>query len=108
MPTVIRFKLALTENKPTIKPYKENLWAELADTNDAPIDWSLSLIYGLHKRWTHLLKSLSQEDLNRTYFHPEHNKFLKLSETIAHYSWHCKHHLEHIRIAKKCEGNFKL
>ena len=104
MNSFIRFKLTITETNPTIKPYNEKLWAELSDSKDAPIDWSLSLIYGLHKRWTHFLKSLTQEDLNRTYFHPEQNKFVKLYENIAHYAWHCNHHLEHIKLAKKCEG----
>jgi hypothetical protein len=100
----IRFKLTITESNPTIKPYNEKLWAELSDSMDATIDWSLSLIYGLHKRWAHLMKNLTQEELNKTYFHPEHNKFIKLNETIAHYAWHCTHHLEHIKLAKQCEG----
>jgi hypothetical protein len=100
MNAFLRFKLALTENNPAIKEYQENLWAELFDSSEATIDWSLSIIYGLHKRWVYLLNRLSSEDFKRTFFHPESKEFIKLEESLAHYAWHCNHHLEHIRLAK--------
>ena len=67
---LIRHKLLLTENKPTIKPYIENLWAELPDSKSMPIESAIQILLGVHKRWTVLLKSLSKDDLKRTYIHP--------------------------------------
>src|ERR1700741_3959138 len=96
MNALIRFKLALTEENPTIKPYGEHLWAELIDTKDMPIKPSLNIIDGVHERLTILLKSLHDEDLNKSYVHPEYNKEFKLIEAIALYAWHCNHHLAHI------------
>lgn len=96
-----RFKLALTEENPSIKPYKENLWAELPDVTTAPVDWSLKIIANIHKRWVVLLKSMSIADFERTYFHPESNRVWKLFEVLALYAWHCNHHLAHVKQAKK-------
>lgn len=96
-----RHKLLLTEDKPTIKPYMENLWAELADSKAMPIDPALQIIEGVHKRWTVLLKSLSKDDMKRTYIHPEHRKEFTFTESIALYAWHCNHHLAHITELKK-------
>ena len=101
MNAFIRFKLALTEEAPKIKPYFEDQWAELPDTRSAAISSSLKLIEGLHARWTTLLQSLHSEDLNREYIHPEHGKRFSLAETIGMYAWHCEHHLAHIAIALK-------
>src|SRR6202040_4271264 len=67
----IRFKFALTEHEPTIKPYDESVWAELVDAKTAPVEPSLSLLDGLHHRWAVLLRSLSEEDVKRKFFHPE-------------------------------------
>lgn len=92
----IRFKLALTEEKPTIKPYYEARWANLPDAMDFPIESSLKIIEGVHQRWIHLIKSLSEEDLNKVFIHPEHNKEFSLIETIGLYAWHSNHHLAHI------------
>ena len=94
-----RFKLALTENQPTIKPYMEALWAELADS-ELPVEPSLKILEGLHLRWTVLLKSMSPEDFQKSFMHPEHNRLFLLEESLALYAWHCRHHLEHIRLAK--------
>lgn len=94
-----RFKLALTEYKPTIKPYMEALWAELADSG-LPVEPSLKIIEGLHLRWAVLLKSMSPEDFQKSFMHPEHNRVFLLEESLALYAWHCRHHLEHIRGAK--------
>ena len=90
-----RFKLALTEDIPTIKPYLEARWAELADAK-APIAPSLDLLEALHKRWVVLLRSLSPADWQREYLHPEHNRKMSLDQTLALYSWHGRHHVAHI------------
>lgn len=101
---LIRHKLLLTEDKPTIKPYMEDRWAELADSKTMLIESALKILDGVHKRWTVLLKSLSEIDLERTYVHPEHGKEFKLDESIALYAWHCNHHLAHITELKKHKG----
>jgi hypothetical protein len=97
--SVPRFKLALTEKNPTIRPYLENRWAELADI-ESPVSLSIDLLTALHAKWVYLIKRFSSEDLKKTYVHPEHNKTFTLAQTIALYSWHGRHHLEHIRLAK--------
>ncbi len=94
--SMMRFKLALTEDKPVIKPYYEDRWAKLEDGNKAPVEMSLQLLEGLHQRWVILLKSLSPEDLDKTFVHPEQGKEVPLDINIALYSWHCNHHLAHI------------
>ncbi|WP_317125034.1 YfiT family bacillithiol transferase [Epilithonimonas vandammei] len=75
----MRFKLALTENVPTIKPYEESLWAELPDNNLSPFV-SLKLLDALHEKWVYILKSLSEEDLNKAFIHPEHSEKISLKE----------------------------
>lgn len=101
---LIRHKLLLTEDKPTIKPYMEDRWAELVDSKTMPIASALQILDGVHKRWTILLKSLSDSDLKRIYIHPEHVKEFQLEESIALYAWHCNHHLAHITELKKRKG----
>ncbi|MBA3665336.1 MAG: putative metal-dependent hydrolase, partial [Bacteroidetes bacterium] len=96
-----RFKLTLTEDLPTIKPYRENLFAELADTLTMGIPPSLIAIEGIHARWAVLLKSLNDTHFHRKYIHPEYKKEFSLHEATALYSWHCKHHLAHITSLKK-------
>ncbi|XOV94438.1 MAG: YfiT family bacillithiol transferase [Bacteroidota bacterium] len=103
--SLVRFKLALTEDTPTIKPYEEAKWAELADSQ-GPIESSLAILNGLHERWAILLKSLTEKDLKATYFHPEQNATRALDETIALYAWHCRHHLAHVKQAKDSEGKY--
>lgn len=102
----IRFKLALTEDVPTIKPYEEGLWAELADGNSNDISSSLQIIEGVHARWVLLLKSLGVKDLKRQFYHPANLKIASLEETIGVYAWHCNHHLTHIVQALKHKGQF--
>ncbi len=92
----IRFRWALTEDVPTIKPYEEQLWAELPDAKSAPVVFSLNLLESLHARWTILLKSLTDSDLEKQFIHPQHQKKNTLAQTIAMYDWHCLHHLNHI------------
>lgn len=96
----MRFKLALTENVPTIKPYDESLWAKLPDNNLSPLVY-LKLLEALHERWVFILKSLSEEDLNKEFIHPEQSEKISLKENILIYSWHCQHHLAHISQAKE-------
>ncbi|MFD2893835.1 YfiT family bacillithiol transferase [Sphingobacterium arenae] len=103
MNSFIRFKLALTEETPIIKPYFENLWAALPDANQLPTTSSLDLLSGLHRRWTSLLKSLSAEDLKRQFIHPETNERTSLETNIGIYAWHGNHHLAHIVNAKKSD-----
>ena len=93
---IIRTKLALTEVHPTIKPYREELWAELNDTKTYPIGVSLKLIEAVHERWTVVLKSLTPTDRQRTFIHPEHFTTFTINQQVAQYSWHCEHHLAHI------------
>ncbi len=104
MNSFIRFKLALTEDQPVIRPYFENRFAELADSKNFEISPSLQILDGLHQRWTVLLQSLSEEDLQRVFVHPEHGKKFSLQENIAIYAWHCQHHLAHITELKKSKN----
>jgi uncharacterized damage-inducible protein DinB len=99
----VRFKLALTEDNPKIKTYEEHLWAELQDSFKTPIDISLSLLESLHKRWAILLNSLTDEQFEKTFQHPEWGD-ITLSKTLALYAWHSKHHLAHITELKKKMG----
>jgi hypothetical protein len=95
MNSVIRLRLALTETEPTIRPYEQQLWAELTDARTAPIELSLRLIESLHARWVLLLKSMAPEDFSRTFRHPELG-LMRLDTNLALYSWHSKHHTAHI------------
>ena len=105
---LVRFKLALTEDLPTIKPYLEAKWAELPDVSDADVSDSIHILEGLHPRWTKLLKSLGADDLKKEYFHPERNRNVSLEETVGLYAWHCNHHLAHIKQALKYKGRFDV
>jgi uncharacterized damage-inducible protein DinB len=91
----MRFKLALTEDEPTIKPYDESAWAALPDGSDAPVEISLTLLDALHERWVYLLKSLRAEDYARTFKHPERG-LMTLDNNLALYAWHGPHHVAHI------------
>lgn len=95
MNSYIRFKLALTEEQPTIKPYMEDRWAQLADYHNTPIETSLALLTSLHQRWVTLLKSLHPTDFSRTFKHPE-SGVLTLDQTVGLYAWHGKHHVAQI------------
>lgn len=102
-----RFKLALTEDNPTIKPYEETKWAELADGNSNIILPSIQIIEGVHTRWVLLLKSFGKEELKRQFTHPASNKTFCLDKIIGLYAWHCNHHLAHIEQALLYKGQFK-
>ncbi|MDQ3110667.1 MAG: putative metal-dependent hydrolase [Bacteroidota bacterium] len=100
MNAFIRFKLALTENNPTIKPYAESKWAELPDAKSFPATHSVQLLEALHARWTVLLKSLDDAQWQLSFIHPEHNGELRLYETVSLYGWHCEHHFAHLGLIK--------
>ena len=92
--SLCRFKLALTEENPTIRPYYEARWAELADSS-LPVDISLKIIEGVHSRWTALLESMSDDDFTRRLQHPESGEWA-LENMLAMYAWHSRHHTAHI------------
>lgn len=104
MNSLVRFKLALTEDKPIIKPYFEERWAELADSKNMPIGPALNMLDGIHQRWTVLLNNLTNEQLERSFIHPERGKEFRLDENIGIYAWHCNHHLSHITTLKSRMG----
>lgn len=91
-----RFKWALTEDKPVIKAYYEDRWADLFDSSAAPISLSLNSLTALHAKWTYFLKGLSSYDLEKVFIHPDGNEEVSLSENIGIYAWHCNHHYAHI------------
>jgi len=95
MNSYIRLRLALTETEPVIRPYEQQLWAELPDARTAPIEISLQLVENLHARWVILLRSLPLEDFARTFRHPELG-LVRLDTNLALYAWHGKHHTAHI------------
>jgi uncharacterized damage-inducible protein DinB len=103
MNAYIRYKLALTEDDPTIKPYAEDRWAQLADTKNTPIEVSLTMLDSLHDRWVRLLRSLKPEDWQRTFRHPEMGP-MTLEKTLALYAWHGRHHVAHITALRDRNG----
>lgn len=100
-----RFKLALTEDEPTIKPYHEDRWAELEDSRATPLEVSLALLESLHKRWVLLLKSLGPDDFKRTFRHPELG-VVSLAQNVCLYGWHGRHHVAHITSHRERMGWF--
>ncbi len=103
MNAYVRFKLAFTEEKPTIKAYEEKRWAETPDARNAPVETSLKLLESLHERWVIFLNSLSPEDFNRKFIHPE-NGLMDMNALLALYSWHGRHHEGHITGLRKRKG----
>lgn len=104
MNSFVRFKLALTEDHPTIRPYYEDRWAELADSVHVPVGVSLTLLEALHERWVVLLRSLDEETCSRTFYHPESKETIQLGYNIGVYAWHGNHHLAHIIALKERMG----
>jgi hypothetical protein len=100
---LIRTKLALTENNPTIKPYDETAWAQLADVS-LPIGISLTIIDGVHRRWVHVLRSLAPEQFGRAFVHPEHGQTMRIGYQVQDYAWHGRHHVAHITALRQREG----
>jgi uncharacterized damage-inducible protein DinB len=103
MNSYVRFRLALTETEPTIKPYDEKLWAELPDARSAPIEPSLNMLDAMHHRWVILLRSFKPEDFARTMRHPERGT-MTLDDSLALYEWHGRHHAAHITSLRKRMG----
>ena len=99
----IRFKLALTEEEPTIKPYAEDRWARLPDTQATPVEVSLAMLDSLHDRWIRLLRSLQPEDWKRSFRHPELG-LVSLEKNLALYAWHGRHHVAHITSLRERNG----
>ena len=91
----VRFKLALTEDVPTVKTYQQQLWAELVDARTAPVEPSLAMLEGLHQRWVIMLRQMSAADFARQFQHPEHG-VMKLERLLGMYAWHGRHHVAHI------------
>jgi len=103
MNSYVRFKLALTEDEPTIKPYDEARWAELADSKTTPIETSLALLENLHRRWVGLLRSMSETDWKRKFRHPELG-VVTLEQALGLYAWHGRHHVAHITALRERNG----
>jgi uncharacterized damage-inducible protein DinB len=99
----IRFKLALTEEMPTIRPYDQAQWAELADARESPVETSLQLLESLHDRWVRLLRSMSDADFSRRLMHPENGE-MTLDSVLALYGWHGRHHTAHITSLRERKG----
>lgn len=97
----IRFKLALTEENPVIKPYEQDKWADLEEYNLLSVEDSLHFVESLHKRWVVLLKTLKDSDWEKTFFHPETQKKVTLKRNLGIYAWHSKHHVAHITSLRK-------
>ena len=98
MNAYIRLKLALTEDNPTIKPYDENAWAQMADTKNLPINISITLLFSLHLRLHEILTHMTEKDLERTFVHPQHNQQRNLWYLLGLYAWHGKHHVAHLKL----------
>ena|SRR3984957_7456451 len=103
MNAYIRFKLALTEDEPTIKPYMEDRWAATGDVESTPLEVSLALLDPLHNRWVRLLRTMKAADWKRGFRHPEMGE-VSLERSLALYAWHGKHHVAHITELRKRMG----
>lgn len=103
MNSYVRFRLALTEDEPTIKPYLEDKWAELSDAQSAPVELSLSLLDALHARWILLLRSIADDGWQRTFRHPELG-LMTLEKNLALYAWHGRHHVAHVTSLRERKG----
>jgi len=98
-----RVKLALTEERPTIRPYDEKLWAELPDTVHTPVGISLTMLEALHERWVVLLRSIEPGEFSRKFVHPEAGE-MDVAKAVCHYAWHGRHHLGHITSLRQRMG----
>jgi hypothetical protein len=97
MNAFIRAKLALTEDKPVIKPYNQERWAETRDVSEVPVNYSITLVHALHHRLVQLLQGLNTEEWQRTFYHPEQERYIALWEMAHMYAWHGRHHVSQIR-----------
>jgi hypothetical protein len=97
MNAYIRFKLALTETDPTIRPYDEAAWAKLFDVAVTPVETSLALLDALHRRWVIVMRGLSDAEWNKRFIHPEFGRPMTLDYALALYAWHGDHHIAHVK-----------
>lgn len=104
MNAYIRFKLGYTEQNPAIKPYEEKAWATTADVQHLPVNVSITLLYALHQRWYAFLNSFTEQDWQKTVYHPEHKKELTLWYLLGMYAWHGRHHTAHITNLRDSKG----
>ena len=103
MNAYVRWKLALTETEPVIKPYAEDRWAELPDAKLAPVDSSLALLESIHSRWVVCMRGMKTEEFEKKFRHPERG-LMSLNDLLALYAWHGKHHVAHITTLRKKNG----
>ncbi|MCU0453362.1 MAG: putative metal-dependent hydrolase [Bacteroidetes bacterium] len=103
MNAYIRFRLAVTEDNPTVKPYNEKRWSELIDSRTAPIDLSISIIEALHARWAMMLESFTSADFERRVQHPE-NGPMDVDRLLQLYAWHGRHHCAHVTELRRVKG----
>ncbi|HEX4934371.1 MAG TPA: putative metal-dependent hydrolase [Gemmatimonadaceae bacterium] len=99
----VRLKLALTEDRPTIKPYDEGGWALLEDSRSTPIETSLRLLEAVHDRWVRILRAMSEADFDRRYVHPDTGEHA-LHHLVGLYAWHGDHHIAHITALRERLG----
>jgi len=99
-----RCKFALTEDKPIIKPYDEAKWAETPDVPATPAEISLALLDALQLRWVNLLRGLTPEEMQRSFFHPEHGRLITIERMLAMYAWHGRHHVAHVTALRERNG----
>lgn len=100
MQSFIAFKQALTEENPTISPFDEHRCAELQDSRNEPVKAPLMILEGVHCRWVHLLKTMTNKDFDRTYYHARRDETCTLRNDTVYYSWHCDHHFAHLEKLK--------
>ena len=105
MNSIIRFKLALTEKQPIIKPYLEDKWADLTDYQDYDLDAPLSILRGVHHKLVQILSNLDSKERSKTFKHPEHGQLFRIDQALMLYAWHSRHHLAHVEQAIKFEGS---
>lgn len=97
----VRFKLTLTEQQPTIKPYDESRWSALEEAQTTSIDVSLQLLEALHHRWIRVVENMHEHDFRLCYYHPEYKTVVSLGEALGVYAWHCQHHLAQVALLCK-------
>lgn len=99
-----RLKLALTEESPTITPYREDRWAETPEVEGVPVNMSVTLLHALHRRLGALLRALPEADWQRAFYHPEQNRLIRVWELVDFYAWHSRHHAEQMRMLRERNG----
>lgn len=104
MNAYVRCRLALTEDRPVIKPYDQDAWARLPDNDTVPINVSLTLLHALHRRWHALLDRLDDAQWSRTVFHPEQQREISVREMAGMYAWHGRHHVAQVRALRERMG----